>query len=721
MGRNLSEFPIQYIKGVGPKRAKLLYNLGIRTVEDALYYLPYRYEDRKNIKKISSLAYGQLETVIGKVISAEVIKLPRSKLKLFELTVSDGSGLLRGKWFNQPFMKKNFKAGQEVILSGIVKRNPYWGIGFEIDNPEYEFVTDDGDSFIHTARIVPVYRTTAGLSVRQLRTIMFNLINTCINDVTDAIPGEVLQRNSLPELKESILNSHFPDPEPCPESSSGSPISGETDADFAKVATTAEIDALNRGGSIYQKRLYFNELFMFELGLSILKKGKEIEKGIAFNPKGVLVSRLLDMLPFKLTGAQRRVGEEIFNDMKQPHPMNRLLQGDVGCGKTVIAIIAMLHAIECGYQAALMAPTEILAEQHYINIRKIIEDMGLNLCILTGSVKKRPLDDIASGKINIVIGTHALIQEGIEFKNLGLVIIDEQHRFGVMQRALLRKKALNPDVLVMTATPIPRTLSMTLYGDLDYSVIDELPPGRRPVLTRLFSDKQKDYIYKAIAGEAQKGRQVYVVYPVIEETAKSNLKSAIIGKEALEKMFPDLRVSLIHGKMKPQEKESVMASFKKGEIDILASTTVIEVGVDVPNAAMMLIVHAERFGLAQLHQLRGRVGRGGSQSYCFLLAYEPTGEDARQRLDIMVKSNDGFRIAEEDLIIRGPGEFFGTRQAGLPDLKIANIIRDFKLLEVARNEAFSLIDKDSELKAFPELKGHVEKFWKGKIELFKTG
>ena len=481
------------------------------------------------------------------------------------------------------------------------------------------------------------------------------------------------------------------------------------------------MEILNRGISIYQKRLSFDELFMFELGLSVLKKGKDIEKGIAFNSEGIFVNRLLNKLPFRLTAAQQRVFEEILQDMRQPHPMNRLLQGDVGCGKTVIAIMAMLTAIECGYQAALMAPTEILAEQHYINIHKIIEDMGLNLCLLTGSVKKRPLDDIASGKINIAIGTHALIQEGIEFKNLGLVIIDEQHRFGVMQRALLRKKALNPDVLVMTATPIPRTLSMTLYGDLNYSVIDELPPGRRPVITRLFSDKQKDYIYKAIAGEAQKGRQVYVVYPVIEETEKSNLKSAIIGKEALDKMFPDLRVSLIHGKMKPQEKESVMASFKKGEIDILASTTVIEVGVDVPNAAMMLIVHAERFGLAQLHQLRGRVGRGGSQSYCFLLAYEPRGEDARQRLDIMVKSNDGFRIAEEDLIIRGPGEFFGTRQAGMPDLKIANIIRDARLLEVARKEAFALIDNDPELNRFPALKKSVEGFWRGKIELFKTG
>ncbi len=700
MGKNLSEFPIQYIKGVGPRRAKLLNTLGIRTVEDAIYYLPYRYEDRKNIKKIANLSYGQLETVIGKVIAADVIKLPKGNLKIFELTVSDGSGLIKGKWFNQPFLKKNFEIGQEVVLSGIVKRNPYWGIGFEFDNPEYEFLTDDRDAFIHTSRIVPVYRTTAGLSVRQLRTIMFNLINSCIEDLSDVIPEEILERNNLPELRKSILNSHFPDPEL---------VSGETD-----------IDVLNRGVSIYQKRLSFDELFMFELGLSALKKGKVIEKGLSFNAEGILVHRLLDMLPFRLTAAQQRVFNEILSDMKKPHPMNRLLQGDVGCGKTIIAIMAMLTAVECGYQSVLMAPTEILAEQHYINMHKIIEDTGLNICLLTGSIKKRPLDDIASGKINIIIGTHALIQEGVGFKSLGLVIIDEQHRFGVMQRALLREKAINPDVLVMTATPIPRTLAMTLYGDLDYSVIDELPPERRPVITRLFNTKQKDYIYKAIADETRKGRQVYVVYPVIEETGKSNLKSAIIGKEALEKIFPDLKVNLIHGRMKPQEKEGVMASFKSGGIDILVSTTVIEVGVDVPNASMMLIVHAERFGLAQLHQLRGRVGRGGSQSYCFLLAYDPLGEDAEKRLDIMVKSNDGFRIAEEDLAIRGPGEFFGTRQAGMPDLRIANIIRDARLLDTARKEAFALINKDAELKTFPELKKGLERFWKGKVELFKT-
>lgn len=699
MGKNLSEFPVQYIKGVGPRRATLINTLGIKTAEEALYHLPYRYEDRKNIKKISALGHGRLETVIGKIVAAEVIKLPRRNMKLFELTVSDGSGLVKGKWFNQPFLKKNFEVGQEVILSGIVKRNPYWGIGFEFDNPEYEFVTDDADAFIHTARIVPIYRTTSGLSVRQLRAIMFNLINTCIEEVSDNMPEEILIRNNFPGLTESISNSHFP-------------------------KSGTDMDSLNSGASIYQKRLYFDELFKFELGLSVIKKGKEVEKGIAFSSDGVLVRKFLGALKFKLTSAQQRVFEEILHDMRKPHPMNRLLQGDVGCGKTVIAVMAMLTAAECGYQSALMAPTEMLAGQHYINIHKMIEDMGLKVCLVTGSRKSEREAlrcDIASGKINIIIGTHALIQEGVEFKNLGLAIIDEQHRFGVMQRALLRKKALNPDILVMTATPIPRTLSMTLYGDLDCSVIDELPSGRRPVITRLFNAGQKEYIYKAIAEETKKGRQVYVVYPVIDETEKTNLKSAIIGKEALEKIFPKLKVELIHGRLKPQERENIMASFKKGEIDLLVSTTVIEVGVDVPNAAMMLIVHAERFGLSQLHQLRGRVGRGGSQSYCFLLMYEPVTEDARRRLDIMVKTNDGFKIAEQDLSIRGPGEFFGTRQAGMPDLKLANIVRDARLLDTARKEAFALIDKDAELNSYPELKKGLEMFWKGKIELFKTG
>jgi ATP-dependent DNA helicase RecG len=407
--------------------------------------------------------------------------------------------------------------------------------------------------------------------------------------------------------------------------------------------------------------------------------------------------------------------------MRSPHPMNRLIQGDVGCGKTIVALMAMTVAAECGYQSALMVPTEILAEQHFINIHTLIEALGLTVCLLTGSKRERPLDEIASGEIDIVVGTHALIQEGVSFKNLGLVIIDEQHRFGVMQRALLRRKAMNPDVLVMTATPIPRTLALTLYGDLDYSVIDELPPQRRPVTTLLFSPKQKDYIYTFIREEVKKGRQVYVVYPVIEESEKTDLRSAIRGKNAFEKDFPEFTIRLLHGRMKAQEREEIMASFKQGEIDILVSTTVIEVGIDVPNTTLMLIIHAERFGLAQLHQLRGRVGRSPQQSFCMMVAYEPSGEEAKKRLDVMAKSNDGFMIAEEDLNIRGPGEFFGTRQSGLPDLRIAHIVRDAWLLNGARKEAFNLIERYPDLKGFPLLRKSLEGFWKGKIELFKTG
>jgi ATP-dependent DNA helicase RecG len=695
MVRDLSDFQIQYIKGVGPKRAKLLTRLGIKTVKDAMYYLPYRYEDRSNIKKISDLGYGDIETVSGKVISAEVIKLPGRNLRIFELTVNDGSGLLKGKWFNQPFMKNNFKPGYKVLLCGTVKRNPYWGIGFEMDNPEYEIISDK-DSLIHMNRVVPIYRVTSGLSVRQMRSIIFNIINAHIKDVSDTTPAEILRRNHMPGLSESISQIHFPD-------------------------TNIDIELFNRGASDFHKRLSFDELFMLELGLAVMKRGSVLKKGIAFSPAGILLKKFAGMLPFRLTKAQERAFSDILRDMKSNYPMNRLIQGDVGCGKTVVALMAMLVAAECGYQSAFMAPTEILAEQHYINIYRMVEDLGLKICLMTGSKKVRPLREISSGEINIVVGTHALIQEGVIFKNLGLAVIDEQHRFGVMQRVLLRKKADNPDVLVMTATPIPRTLALTLYSDLDYSVIDELPPDRRPVTTLLFSPKQKDHIYRLIREEVNRGRQVYIVYPIIEESEKTDLRSAITGKDAFEKVFPEFKVVLLHGRMKAQEREEIMSSFKQGEIDILVSTTVIEVGVDVPNATLMIIIHAERFGLSQLHQLRGRIGRGSHRSYCILVAYEPYGEEAKRRLDIMVKSNDGFRIADEDLNIRGPGEFFGTRQSGMPDLRIANIVRDAILLNEARREAFSLIDRDPDLKGYPLLKKSLQTFWEGKIELFKTG
>lgn len=695
MDRDPLESPIQYIRGVGPQRAKLLGRLDIRTAGDALYYLPYRYEDRRNIKKICNLTCSRIETAIGKIVSMDVIRLPKKRFTLFELVVSDETGLLKGKWFNQPYLKKNFSPGKEVILSGLVKLNSYRGAGFEMDNPEYEFTDEDAD-LVHTSRIVPFYRTTAGMSVRVLRSIMFNVLASCVDHVTDPLPDGLLSKHRFPPLRECISQVHFPGP-------------------------SADIESLNRGTSDYHRRLSFDELFTLSLGIAVMKKNETRRKGIAFRPSGELVKRLSKKLPFTLTAAQKRVFQEIVDDMKKPHPMNRLIQGDVGCGKTIVALMAMLSAVECGYQAALMAPTEILAGQHYLSIHALVEDLGLRICLLTGGKKDRPIDEIASGKMDIVVGTHALIQEGVAFRNLGFTVIDEQHRFGVMQRASLRKKAVNPDVLVMTATPIPRTLAMTVYGDLDYSVIDELPPRRSPVITKVFHQGQKELIYQAISGEVLKGRQVYAVYPVIEESETSDLKSAMIGRTALEKMFPRFRIGLIHGKMKTAERETVMASFKKKEIDILVSTTVIEVGIDVPNAVLMLIVHAERFGLSQLHQLRGRVGRGSDQSYCFLLAYAPHGDDAKRRLDTMEKTSDGFRIAEEDLDIRGPGEFFGTRQSGMPDLRVASIVRDPGLLEAARIEAVSMVGTDPCLEGLPLLKSAVEKFWHGKVEIFKTG
>jgi ATP-dependent DNA helicase RecG len=694
MPKDPADLQVRYIKGVGPHRSSLLNKLGINTIRDLLYYLPYRYEDRSNIKKITDVTCGKMEIVTGRIVSVGLKRLRGKHLSIFELTVNDGSGLLKAKWFNQPFMKRNFKVGQQLLLCGDIS-TPYKGTVFEMDNPEYEIVRESDDSFIHMNRIVPVYRVTSGISVRQMRSIMFHTVQSYIKDVLDAVPVEVLSRNRLPGAHESLSQIHFP-------------------------AADANIGLLNDGVSDFHRRLAFDELFMLETGLAVMKKRSVLERGISFNPEGKLLRSLLNKLPFKLTGAQERVFGDILGDMKRPHPMNRLVQGDVGCGKTVIALMAMTVAAECGYQSAFMAPTEILAEQHYLNIHRIVDALGLKIFLLTGRVKERPLDKVASGQIDMVVGTHALIQERLIFGNLGLAVIDEQHRFGVMQRALLRKKAVNPDVLVMTATPIPRTLALTLYGDLDYSVIDELPPSRSPVKTMLFNSGQKESIYALIREEIKKGRQVYAVYPVIEDSEKTDLRSATLGRDAFRKLFPEFRTGLIHGRMKSEEREKIMASFKQGEIDILVSTTVIEVGVDVPNATLMIIIHAERFGLSQLHQLRGRIGRGSHRSYCVLLAYEPYGDEARRRLGIMVKSSDGFRIAEEDLDIRGPGEFLGTRQSGLPDLRVADILRDAVLLDRARKEAFTLTERDPDMRGYPLLRKSLETFWGGRIELFKT-
>ena len=718
-GQRKSDSPaleMQYVKGVGPKRAALLRSrLNITTLKDALYYLPFRYEDRGNPVSMRELRPDMMQTVSGKVIASDVIDLrnhghkvtdPRKfrpvKGLLFELTLSDGTGFIKGKWFQQPYLATKYKKDMQVILSGVV-RHPRYGTIYEMDNPSHEILsasrsgseTSAEPDTVHTNRITPVYRTTEEVSPKLLRTIIHSALSAA-GEIRDPMPLHIIEEQGLPGLEESIRSAHFP-----PEG--------------------ADLNALNAWGTPWQRRLSFDELFMLEAGFAVLKRGKLTEKGRVFAPEGKHLRDLVASLPFSLTAAQKRVIDEILADMRRPLPMQRLLQGDVGSGKTIVALAAMLTAVESGAQSALMAPTEILAEQHYINIHSMVEALGLRICLITGSRKDRPLEAIASGDMDIVVGTHALIQDEVVFRDLGLAIIDEQHRFGVEQRATLRKKAHKPDVLIMTATPIPRTLALTLYGDLDYSVLDEMPPGRTPVETRMYVDPDRRRLFRTVDDEIKAGGQVYVVYPLVEETEKSDLRSATEAADEFREKMPGLNVALIHGRMKPAEKEEAMKGFKAGKIDILVSTTVIEVGVDVPNASLMLIEHAERFGLSQLHQLRGRVGRGERASRCILLAYGRLGEESARRLEVMCMTTDGFRIAEEDLAIRGPGEFLGTRQSGLPDLRVANIIRDAGLFEPARASAFALLAKDPELKAYPELKGALEDFWRGKVELFKTG
>jgi ATP-dependent DNA helicase RecG len=695
--------PIQYIKGIGPKRAELLQKLGITTVDDALTFLPWRYEDRGNLKKIGRLTYGSFETVTGEVVSAEVVQTRRQRVKVFELVITDKSGILVGSWYNQPFMKKMFRPGQRVILSGVVKTNPYRSGLPQMDNPEYEIMgEDEADDMIHAGRIVPIYRATAGLSVRAIRSMMKTILDSCARSVQEALPDFLVQKYSLMPSLEALSEAHFPTKE-------------------------KDIVVLNRGRSAAHRRLSFEELFSLELGLALRKGGVIVEKkGISFNSLTRFEAALRSELPYKLTAAQERVILEIKEDMTSARPMNRLVQGDVGCGKTVVALIASLMAVENGYQACIMAPTEILAEQHFKNITAMASLLGITVRSLTGRMKKKEketlIGEIGSGAAQIVVGTHALIEQNVKFDRLGLAIIDEQHRFGVMQRSTLTSKGYEPDVLVMTATPIPRTLALTVYGDLDVSVIDEMPPGRRPVITRLYFENRRREAYQFIESELKKGRQGYVVYPLVEETEKSDLKAATEMAAHLQAdVFTEWKVGLLHGRMKGDEKEAVMASFKAGEIHLLVSTTVIEVGVDVPNAAIMVIEHPERFGLAQLHQLRGRVGRGEQQSFCILMGPRMFAEDARERLNAFTRTNDGFMIAEEDLRIRGPGEFFGTRQSGLPDLRAANIIRDADLLEIARTEAFDLIQQDPMLAQYPRLRDLLKRKWQGRLGLISVG
>jgi ATP-dependent DNA helicase RecG len=690
--------PVQYAKGVGPRRAELLGKLGIRTIRDGLYFFPVRYEDRGNFTKIAHVAYGSYETVSGVVASASVVTTARRRMKIFELMVKDETGFITGVWFNQPFMQSVFKEGQRVILSGVARPDAYRKYRPIIENPEYEIIEEDGEETIHTGRVVPIYRATAGISVRQIRSVMKGLVDHYAPVLDEFLPPAFLDRYRIPPLPDAVREVHFPDRE-------------------------KDVSLLNARATRAQKRLIFDEFFLVQLGLALMKRGRVVARGgMSLKGDGRLGAKLYSMLPYELTSAQKRVISEIRADMERPVQMNRLLQGDVGCGKTVVAIAAILQAAEAGCQSALMAPTEILAEQHYLNLKKPFETLGLETVLLTSSLKKKEkeavLGDIKAGRAVLAVGTHSLIQEGVEFDRLGLAIIDEQHRFGVMQRAVLGGKGASPDILVMTATPIPRTLALTVYGDLDVSVIDEMPKGRAKVITKLFEDRTRDEAYRLMRRELSKGRQAYVVYPLIEESEKSDLKAAKEGAEALAALFDGYSVGLLHGRMKPAEKERVMDEFRAGRINVLVATTVVEVGVDVPNATVMVVEHAERFGLAQLHQLRGRVGRSGHQSYCVLLAsgFSPA---SRDRIAAMLKSASGFDIAEEDLRIRGPGEFFGTKQSGLPEITYGNIIRDSKILNAAHKEAFDIIKLDPELASSSAgpLKAELVRKWKDRLGL----
>ncbi|MGQ9454749.1 MAG: ATP-dependent DNA helicase RecG [Armatimonadota bacterium] len=668
--RGTLDTSVQYVKGVGPRLASVLNKLGIFTVRQLLFYFPRRHEDRTRFARVCQLRQGDAAAVFGTVVAAENVST-RGSLVLTKVIVDDGSGVVTLTWFNQKFRRDQFQKlrGRKIIAYGTVQSGR-WGV--EIANPEWEVYSDDADP-LSSGRVVPVYPLTDGVYQTQLRRIIRNAIDGYASLLEETLPAEIRGRLGLVDIERAIQNIHFPEDEGALEAA--------------------------------RKRLVFDELFLLQLALAMRKRGAEAPgRGIEFTIPDNLEEELRQILPFELTDAQRRVIKEIACDMARPVCMNRLLQGDVGSGKTVVALAAMLIAARNGYQSALMAPTEILAEQHYLGISEYIgrlDLMGIHVDLLTGSMgasrRQMVRERIASGETQIVIGTHALIQEGVEFKNLGLVVIDEQHRFGVLQRAALVEKGLNPDMLVMTATPIPRTLTLTVYGDLDVSIIDELPPGRKPVKTHWKHVGERRKVYEALRKIIDQGRQAYVVCPLIEESEKLQACAASELADFLaNEMFPDLRVGLLHGQMKTEEKDAVMSAFRRGEIDILVSTTVIEVGVDVPNATVMIIEDADRFGLAQLHQLRGRVGRGSEQSFCVLIC-EGANEESIRRMQIMTSTNDGFTIAEEDLKLRGPGEFYGTRQSGMIGMKIADIFRDVPLLELARKEAFELVESDPEL------------------------
>jgi ATP-dependent DNA helicase RecG len=689
--------PLQFLKGVGPRRAADFEHAGLITIEDLLYRFPIRYEDRSHLQPIASLRPGQAASVTGRLLACGLRATRRPGFKIFEAVIDDGTGSLRVVWLNQPFLKDVFVRGQTVVLYGPIEMRS--SASLQLTNPQYEILDDEDGETIHTGRIVPVYEKTGSVTPKMQRRLVYETLQKLPAELPDHLPEDVRVRLALPSRYAALLAAHFP-----PEDVS--------------------IDALNAFKTPAQRRLIFEEAFLFQMGVFARRESASAER----KPVVVAVDERIresarSVLPFKLTNGPKSALKEIVDDLQKPQPMNRLLQGDVGAGKTIVALLAAIVAMENGLQVAFMAPTEILAEQHFFNISRLLAASRFRVALLTGSLgaaaRRGQLAEVEAGTIPLVVGTHALVQGDVRFKQLGLVVIDEQHRFGVLQRATLRNKGLLPDVLVMTATPIPRTLALTLYGDLDVSVIRELPAGRLAIKTVAKPESRRDEIYQFVRDQIDAGRQAYVIYPLVEESAKVDVKAATeMADHLAQEIFPQYQVGLLHGRMKTDAKDRVMKAFAAGELHILVSTTVVEVGIDVPNASVIIVEHAERFGLSQMHQLRGRVGRARHQSYCFLLYQYPLSDEARERLKAMTDTTDGFEIAERDLRLRGPGDFFGTRQAGVPTFRMIDLVRDHELLEVAQREASRWFE---ETKPAAAAIGRLITNWSQRFKLIEVG
>ncbi|MEW6457381.1 MAG: ATP-dependent DNA helicase RecG [Acidobacteriota bacterium] len=675
---------VKYIKGIGPKRERIFKKAGINTVEDLLYYFPFRYEDRRKFHKISELVENEKSAIVGEVFSKNRIITPRRGFHIFQVVVSQNGEKLLCVWFNQPYLENVFWRGKKVVLFGTVKKNPSSSVKWKMENPEYEIIDLEESSFL-MGRIIPVYERIYNISGKAIRKIIYNLIND-IKDVYENLPESIRKKYNFPDRFISLKQIHSP-------------------------STDCSIEELNNFSSVHHRRVIFEELFLFELGLAYFReKTSQFNKGRMYTFTEKIESVWKKILPFELTEDQRKCLDEIKKDLLDSQPMRRLLQGEVGSGKTAIALLTSIFVMENGYQVAFMAPTEILAGQHFLRIKEILKDLPYRVLFLTGSTSRKErekiLKDLKEGRPSLVIGTHALFQKDVVYGNLGYVIIDEQHRFGVAQRTTLYLKGKKTDLLVMTATPIPRSLALTIYSDLDLSTMRELPRGRIPIKSHIIHEKNIDKLYSWIKEELRNGNQGYIVFPLIEESEKLDLKAAEIEYENLSMLFKDFKLGLIHGRLTTRERERIMRNFEKGEINLLVSTSIIEVGIDISNATFLVVENADRFGLAQLHQLRGRIGRGDKESHCFFVLPKKAGQEAKRRIEALIKTNDGFKIAEEDLILRGPGQAFGTAQWGHLNFRVADVVKDSGVLEIAKEEAFRVI-KEKDFSS-PELKRYIE-------------